>query len=596
MRILATNPDRMGDLVLRQPLYAALADAGHALLLAVRRDLTPIARLVAPSAELVTFDGEPATVQRDEPSDDIDRVCRAASTFKADRLLIAPYQWTVFDERIAAALPGVKSAALTGHVYPGNPFDGVRNETTLHADLPIAAAETQPELEKNTAIAAALLGRDISLAPPRLRADDAQRQLAEDWLHRHGLAVGDYWLACVTSRLPEGHRNWPLGRWAALLQQWSRTYGRRFVLVGDPGESAAAERVCQLVDSGAAINATGDCATLDLLIGLTSHAAGYVGRDTGPLHLAAAMDQPVVAVFGGGTWPRFMPAATRGYVATRRLPCAGCGWVCRYTEQHCLTSVSVESVWAGVEALETGRSQELVVAALAPEPDLTARMEADAHARVRALATALGEARGTLERERAALAQQRRALAEESQAATCRQIAEHAQTRQRINAQEARVVDLEIELERRAAEQAVVARFLEHKIVAAADAHGQLALLERRDERRRDMIKHLQRDLDTEKTHAAALKAQLDEARAALTAAREATRNTERAHARTLARMQSLEHERARLRAELSHAHGQVAIEQQRIYDLQSSRWRRLGLKMGVAKRAAWEQNGSESS
>ena len=61
---------------------------------------------------------------------------------------------------------------------------------------------------------------------------------------------------------------------------------------------------------------------------LLGEARLYLGNDTGAMHLAAALGVPVTAVFGGGTWPRFVPAAVCGEAVVHPLPCFGCGWDC----------------------------------------------------------------------------------------------------------------------------------------------------------------------------------------------------------------------------------------------------------------------------
>ena len=58
MRILASNPDTLGDLVLRQPMYRALQDAGHELTLVVRRAVEPLVRYVAPGAKTIVLPAE----------------------------------------------------------------------------------------------------------------------------------------------------------------------------------------------------------------------------------------------------------------------------------------------------------------------------------------------------------------------------------------------------------------------------------------------------------------------------------------------------------------------------------------------------------
>ena len=45
MRIVIHNPDAIGDLVLRQPLFAALAKAGHELTVLVSPEWLPLVQL-----------------------------------------------------------------------------------------------------------------------------------------------------------------------------------------------------------------------------------------------------------------------------------------------------------------------------------------------------------------------------------------------------------------------------------------------------------------------------------------------------------------------------------------------------------------------
>src|SRR2546430_2604399 len=99
MKILASNPDTIGDMVLRQPLYRALAEAGHELLLIVRPSVAPLVRYVAPGARTLVL---PMEVYRDDIDshwNEFPEVFAAARAFAPDALVIAPFQWTRFEER-----------------------------------------------------------------------------------------------------------------------------------------------------------------------------------------------------------------------------------------------------------------------------------------------------------------------------------------------------------------------------------------------------------------------------------------------------------------------------------------------------------------
>ena len=74
--------------------------------------------------------------------------------------------------------------------------------------------------------------------------------------------------------------------------------------------------------------------------------AGFLGRcpvlltnDTGPMHMAAALAVPVVAVFGPTNPAKFGPFTSLATVLRHEAPCPHCG-------EPCIHSVSVDEVVA----------------------------------------------------------------------------------------------------------------------------------------------------------------------------------------------------------------------------------------------------------
>lgn len=92
-----------------------------------------------------------------------------------------------------------------------------------------------------------------------------------------------------------GAKQWPFERYAALADLlWRR---RRIPLLIDcaPHAADAAASIVRLAEPGAAIlHPSG----IEELIAATRRASAVVGLDSGPLHLAAALGKPGVAVFG----------------------------------------------------------------------------------------------------------------------------------------------------------------------------------------------------------------------------------------------------------------------------------------------------------
>jgi heptosyltransferase-1 len=77
-----------------------------------------------------------------------------------------------------------------------------------------------------------------------------------------------------------------------------------------PGE----EDLAHAVEVSSAGTATAVPATLTELIAITQRARLFVGGDTGPLHLAAALRVPVVGIFGPTNPARNGPYGTRSRV------------------------------------------------------------------------------------------------------------------------------------------------------------------------------------------------------------------------------------------------------------------------------------------
>ena len=92
-----------------------------------------------------------------------------------------------------------------------------------------------------------------------------------------------------------GAKQWPFERYAALADLlWSR---RRIPLLLDcaPRDEAAAASIARLAAPGAVVPHPSGIAAL---IAATRRASAVVGLDSGPLHLAAALGKPGVAIFG----------------------------------------------------------------------------------------------------------------------------------------------------------------------------------------------------------------------------------------------------------------------------------------------------------
>lgn len=86
---------------------------------------------------------------------------------------------------------------------------------------------------------------------------------------------------------------WGAERFRALARELARGAGRRVIVVWGPGEEGLAHEIA--ADGDAEVAPPTDMRELAFML---RHASVVVAGDTGPLHVAAAFDTPVVGLFG----------------------------------------------------------------------------------------------------------------------------------------------------------------------------------------------------------------------------------------------------------------------------------------------------------
>lgn len=106
-----------------------------------------------------------------------------------------------------------------------------------------------------------------------------------------------------------GAKQWPVERYGMVARELARDGIQSLINFG-PGEEDLAATT-EIASDGAAKKAS--CSIAEL-ISLTRRASLFVGGDTGPMHLAAALKVPVVAIFGPTNPARNGPFGTRSIV------------------------------------------------------------------------------------------------------------------------------------------------------------------------------------------------------------------------------------------------------------------------------------------
>ena len=157
-------------------------------------------------------------------------------------------------------------------------------------------------VKQNLSLAEAVAGRTLAMPAAELPHDESAEVECDRWLReRHAerfvlLNPGAGW----------GAKQWPAVRYGQIAKELAQDGLKPVINIG-PGE----EEIARAVGGGVAETFTG---SLTQLIALTRRARLFIGGDTGPMHLAAALSIPVVGIFGPTNPARNGPFGTRSIV------------------------------------------------------------------------------------------------------------------------------------------------------------------------------------------------------------------------------------------------------------------------------------------
>jgi heptosyltransferase-1 len=156
-------------------------------------------------------------------------------------------------------------------------------------------------VEQNLSLAEAVARRRLDLPAIEFPRDQtAERQRAERF---------DNDFALLNPGAGWGAKQWPAKRYGQVARQLAEDGVKSLINFG-PGE----EPLVRAVESASQGAAKGVACSLTELIALTRRARLFIGGDTGPMHLAAALGIPVVAIFGPTNPTRNGPFGTLSVV------------------------------------------------------------------------------------------------------------------------------------------------------------------------------------------------------------------------------------------------------------------------------------------
>jgi len=202
-------------------------------------------------------------------------------------------------------LQGALRSAVIGRMAASRRFIGESTPREWAARLLFTervATQAEHVIEQDLELASAIAGDKLTPVQPWLPFDPA----AEAWADERLPSVAGSPVVLINPGAGWGAKRWPVERYAdvgrGLLNR-----GYRVLVNAGPGEVFLADTIVNRTGGGA----TPLLCSVEQLIAITRRVSLVIAGDTGPLHLACALDRPVVGIYGPTDPSRNGPYGTR---------------------------------------------------------------------------------------------------------------------------------------------------------------------------------------------------------------------------------------------------------------------------------------------
>ncbi len=180
------------------------------------------------------------------------------------------------------------------------------------------------------------------LKTPQLTLTSAEDMDTAARLAEHGIHPGDCILGINPGAAYGSAKRWYPDRFAEVARQLADKWSAKVLIFGGQGETDIAAEIEQQLGRNC-LNLAGKTSVRELLA-LIRRCSFFITNDSGPMHVAAALGVPLVAIFGPTDHATTSPYAQKAYIVRNHIECAPCKLRKCPTDHQCMSGITVDQV------------------------------------------------------------------------------------------------------------------------------------------------------------------------------------------------------------------------------------------------------------
>lgn len=150
---------------------------------------------------------------------------------------------------------------------------------------------------------------------------------------------------------PVAIKRWKPELFAELADWLTINKGAHILFVGVTDEIPIITQIQALMEEES-INIAG-MTTVPQLASVLQKSIMFIGNDSGPMHLAAAVGTQTIGLYGPGDPKRFGPVGEKCHTIQEKPDCPPCkGDICKFGEEGCMAKIRVKDVIATIEKMD----------------------------------------------------------------------------------------------------------------------------------------------------------------------------------------------------------------------------------------------------